>query len=47
VPVLIARSEAAEKLVNEIKHDGLRVEFYDPAKPEEFLQALERVQKKK
>ncbi len=47
VPVLIARSEAAEKLVNEIKHPGLRVEFYDPAKPEEFLQALERVQKKK
>jgi dienelactone hydrolase len=47
LPVLIARSEAAEKLVNEIKHDGLRVEFYDPAKPEDFLQALERVQKKK
>ncbi len=47
VPVLIARSAAAEKLVNEIKHDGLRVEFYDPAKPEDFLQALERVQKKK
>lgn len=46
VPVLIARSEAAEKLVNEIKHPGLRVEFYDPAKPEEFLQALDRVQKK-
>jgi len=51
VPVLIARSAAAEKLVNEIKHDGLRVEFYDPfydaAKPMEFLRALERVQKKK
>jgi dienelactone hydrolase len=47
VPVLIARSEAAEKLVNEIKHRGLRVEFYDPTKPKEYLQALERVQKQK